>query len=113
MEIKGKVIAALDVKKGVSKSTGKEWSSQDYVIETQEQYPKKVCFNIWGDKIEAFAVKVGEMLTVSIDIDAHEYEGKWFNQIRAWKVERGDAPTAPAPMENNPIPPTVSGDVPF
>ena len=112
MEFTGKIIAILQPRGGVSKS-GNEWKSQEYVIETQEQYPKKVCFNIWGDKIEAFAVKVGEMLTVSIDIDAHEYEGKWFNQIRAWKVERGDAPTAPATMENSPIPPTGSGDVPF
>lgn len=113
MEIKGKIIALLPIKEGTSKSTGNAWKSQDYVLETQDLYPKHVCFNVWGDKIDAFAIKVGDVLTVSIDIDAHEYEGKWFNQIRAWKVEKGDAPTYPAPIDSSPIPPTRSDDVPF
>ena len=89
MEIQGKIIAVLDKRSGVSKSTGKEWSSQEYVIETHEQYPKKCCFNVFGDeKINTFAIKAGEELKVSFDIDAHEYQGRYFNNINAWKVER-------------------------
>ena len=104
MEIQGKIIAVLDKRSGVSKSTGKEWSSQEYVIETHDQYPKKCCFNVFGeDKINAFAIKAGEELKVSFDIDAHEYQGRYFNNINAWKVERtADKATAPTDKAASP-----------
>lgn len=102
MEIEGKIIAVLPAREGVSQR-GTQWKSQDYVIETVEQYPKKCCFNVFGsDKIQLFNIQSGENLRVSFDIDAHEYQGRWFNSIRAWKVERidpnaaGAAPVAPA-----------------
>ena len=88
MEITGKVIAVLPAQGGTSKN-GNEWKKQEYVVETHEQYPKKICFQIFGaDKIEQSNIKEGEDLKVSIDIDAHEYNGRWFNNISAWKVER-------------------------
>ena len=90
MEISGKIIAVLPLAKGMGRN-GSEWKKQDYVIETHEQYPKKMSFNLWGDKIDQFNIQAGEELTVSFDIDCHEYNGRWFNDIRAWKVERGDA----------------------
>lgn len=104
MEIQGNIIAVLDKRSGVSKSTGKEWSSQEYVIETHEQYPKKCCFNVFGeDKINTFAIKAGEELKVSFDIDAHEYQGRYFNNINAWKVERtADKATAPTDKAASP-----------
>ena len=104
MEIQGNIIAVLDKKSGVSKSTGKEWSSQEYVIETHELYPKKCCFNVFGeDKINTFAIKAGEELKVSFDIDAHEYQGRYFNNINAWKVERtADKATAPTDKAASP-----------
>ena len=116
MEIKGKIIALLPIKEGTSKSTGNAWKSQDYVLETQDLYPKHVCFNVWGDKIDAFAIKVGDVLTVSIDIDAHEYEGKWFNQIRAWKVEKDSDNTTPVEPSITPVEPSQEpkkDDIPF
>ena len=89
MEITGKIIAVLPPKQGVSQSTGNPWKSQDYVIETQEIYPKKCCFSVFGDeKIQQMNIQLGETLTVSLDINANEYQGKWYNQVRAWKVER-------------------------
>lgn len=88
MEIEGKIIVILPAREGVS-SRGTQWKSQDYVIETHEQYPRKCCFNVFGsDKIDLFNIQSGEELRVSFDIDAHEYQGRWFNSIRAWKVER-------------------------
>lgn len=104
MEIQGNIIAVLDKRSGVSKSTGKEWSSQEYVIETHEQYPKKCCFNVFGeDKINTFAIKAGEELKVYFDIDAHEYQGRYFNNINAWKVERtADKATAPTDKAASP-----------
>ena len=95
MEITGKIIAVLPERGGVSK-TGNEWKMQEYVLETHEQYPRKICFNVFGsDKIAQFNIQVGEEITVSFDINAREYNGRWYNDIRAWKVERG-VPAAPA-----------------
>lgn len=87
MEIQGKVIAVLPERSGVS-ARG-EWKSQTYVIETQEQYPKKMAFDVFGaDRIANFGIQFGEVINVSFDIDAHEYQGRYFNQIRAWNVAR-------------------------
>ena len=87
MEIQGKVIAVLPERSGVS-SRG-EWKSQTYVIETQEQYPKKMAFDVFGaDRLAQFNIHSGEVINVSFDIDAHEYQGRYFNQIRAWNVTK-------------------------
>ena len=87
MELQGKVIAVLPERSGVS-ARG-EWKSQTYVIETQEQYPKKMAFDVFGaDKIASFSIHSGEVINVSFDIDAHEYQGRYFNQIRAWNVTK-------------------------
>ena len=87
MEIQGKVIAVLPERSGVS-ARG-EWKSQTYVIETQEQYPKKMAFYVFGaDRLAQFNIQSGEVINVSFDIDAHEYQGRWFNSIRAWNVTK-------------------------
>lgn len=87
MEIQGKIIAVLPERSGVS-ARG-EWKSQTYVIETQEQYPKKMAFDVFGaDRIANFHIQLGEVVNVSFDIDAHEYQGRYFNQIRAWNVTK-------------------------
>ena len=112
MELTGKVIAVLDARSGTSKN-GNAWKVQEYVIETHETYPRKMCFDVFGeDKINQFGIQVGEELTVSFDIDAREWNGRWFNSIRAWKVERAGA-QQPAPAEGGvpfPPPPTVPAD---
>ena len=89
MEITGKIIAVLPAKEGVSQSTGNPWKCQDYVIETSEMYPKRCCFNVFGaEKIQEMNIQPGETLTVSLEINANEYQGKWYNQVRGWKVVR-------------------------
>ena len=76
MELQGKVIAVLPERSGVS-ARG-EWKSQDYVIETHDQYPRKMVFGVFGaDRISRFNIQVGQEVTVSFDIDAHEYQGRW------------------------------------
>ena len=87
MEIKGKIIAVLPTRSGTS-ARGTQWSSQTYVIETQEQYPKKLAFDVINDKIDQFNIQVGEFLTVQFDINAREYNGRWFNSVNAWNVIR-------------------------
>ncbi|MBM6721190.1 DUF3127 domain-containing protein [Bacteroides gallinaceum] len=97
-EIGGKIIAVLDKRNGISASTNTPWSVQQYVIETHEQYPKKLCFDVFGeDKINQFNIQIGEELTVYFDINAREYQGRWYNSFRAWKVERTTSqPSIPA-----------------
>ena len=88
MQITGKAIAALPVKSGVSQRTGEQWQSREYVIETQDQYPKKMCFEVFGtDKLKEFNIRNNDLIKVHFDISAREYNGKWYNSVRAWKVE--------------------------
>lgn len=88
MELIGKAIAALQVKSGVSQRTGEQWQSREYVIETQDQFKKRVCFEVFGtDKLKEFNIRNNDLIKVHFDINAREYNGKWYNSIRAWKVE--------------------------
>lgn len=98
MELTGKIIAALPERGGVAQRSGAEWKAQSFVLETiNEQYPKKFVFDVFGsDRLANFNIQIGEVMTVSFDIDAHEYNGRWFNDIRAWKVDRNIA-AQPAP----------------
>ena len=90
-EISGQIIAVLPTRSGTS-AKGTAWSSQTAVITTIEQYPKKVAFDVMNEKIAQFNLQVGENVTVSYDIDAHEYQGRWFNAVRACNVVRANQP---------------------
>ncbi len=98
MELTGRIIAVLPANSGVSQRTGNSWMSQEYVIEVPGQYPRKCLFRIFGeDRIKQFNIQMNEDVTIQFDIDAHEYNGRWFNEIRAYNVVRGAAPVAVAP----------------
>lgn len=95
MELQGKIITALPAKTGTS-ARG-EWKVQEYVVETHDAYPKKMVFSVFGDdRILRFNIQVGQEVTVSFDIDAHEYNGRWFNSIRAFDVRLVDPATVGA-----------------
>lgn len=102
MQIQGKIIAILPAQQGVSQTTQKAWCRQEFVLETQERFPKKVCFQVFGaDKIQQFNINIGDWLTVDIDIDAHEYKERWYNSINAWNVthvQQAQPATASATM---------------
>ena len=87
MELQGKIIVVLPERSGVSQR-GNQWRSISYVLETQEQYPKKLAFDVTNDKIDQLNIQVGEFLTVQFDINAREYNGRWFNSVNAWNVIR-------------------------
>ena len=100
MELQGKVIVALPERSGVS-SRG-EWKSQDFVIETHESYPHKMVFSVFGvERLQRFNIQVGQEVLVSFDIDAHEYQGRWFNNINAWQVQRVDPAAVQASVQGN------------
>lgn len=85
MEISGKIIEVLPLKSGTS-SKG-EWQSQQYVLETIEQWPKRFLFDVFGaDKIKSFAIEKGNEVTISFETDAREHNGNWYGSNRAWKV---------------------------
>ena len=94
MELQGKIIVVLPERSGVSQR-GNQWRSISYVLETQEQYPKKLAFDVTNDKIDQLNIQLGEILTVQFDINAREYNGRWFNSVNAWNVIR-QAQQAPA-----------------
>jgi hypothetical protein len=86
MDIKGKVIQILPPQTGAGKKG--QWKKQDFVIETQAQYPKKVCLSMWGDKIDQFNLSTGDLVNVSVDLESREYNGRWYTEARAWKLEK-------------------------
>lgn len=90
MELTGTIIAVLPAMSGVSARTGNSWMKQDYVIEVPGQYPRRCTFNIFGeDRIKQLNIQQGEQnVTIQFDIDAHEYNGRWFNEIRCYNVIR-------------------------
>lgn len=88
MEFTGRIIQVLEPRGGVSSRTGNPWKTQEFVIEeTVGQYPKRMVFNVFGeDNLTRFNIQQGQELTISFDINAREYNGRWFNDIRAWNV---------------------------
>ena len=93
MELTGRIIAVMEPRSGVSARSGNPWMTQEYVIEIPGQYPRRCLFNIFGeDRIKQFNIQNGEDVTIQFDIDAREYNGRWFNDIRAYNVIRGQVP---------------------
>lgn len=87
MEITGKIIAVLPQRSGTSPKG--DWTSQQYVLETDEQYPKRFLFEVFGaDKISTFALQLHEVVTISYDVAAREHNGTWYGSNHAWKVTR-------------------------
>ena len=112
MEFTGRIIKVLEPRGGVSSRTGNPWKTQDFVIEeTVGQYPKRMLFNVFGeDNLARFNIQEGQELTVSFDINAREYNGRWFNDIRVWAV----APAATAaPAASQQFAPTAQPSASF
>ena len=100
MELKGKVVQLLQMQTGMGKKG--QWKKQEFILETQSQYPKKVCLSAWGDKIDQYSLAVGEMVNVSVDLESREYNGRWYTEARAWKLEKEGSNggfSAPLPTE--------------
>lgn len=100
MDITGKIIFVSEPRTGTSKTTGNPWMTQDFVIETHEQYPKKCVFTVFGkERLEQMNLQLNGEYTVSFDIDAHEFNGRWFNDIRAWRAIPAQAGATPVPPQ--------------
>lgn len=120
MEISGKIVSLLPEQTGQGKNG--TWKKQEYILETTGQYPKKVCFSIWGDKIDQFKVNSGDDVEVSFDVESREYNQRWYTELRAWKVAKqgsGGAagndgpPNFPPPSSDDFLEKADDGDLPF
>lgn len=102
LEITGKLSQFLPEVSGTGKS-GTTWTKRDFVIETTDSFPKKICLSAWGDKTaELTGVGVGETIKVSFDVASREYNGKWYTDLRAWKIEKLGASTPGASQNDSP-----------
>ena len=137
MDLTGTITVVMPAQSGTSSRTGNPWKSQEYVMEVPGQWPRHIVFRIFGeDRIKQFNIQQGEQnVTIQFDIDAHEYNGRWFNEIRCYNVLRsvGQQPNQQQPYGQqpaqaqpaaNPFPPQVNsngqptgqpgtGDLPF
>jgi hypothetical protein len=84
MDISGKIIQLLPAQEGQGKNG--TWKKQEFILETSDTYPKKVCIAVWGDKIDIKGFKMGDAIDVSFDIESREYNGRWYTDVKAWKV---------------------------
>ena len=109
MEITGKIVSFLEVQKGEGKNG--EWQKQEFVIETLDaKFPKKVCLNVWGvEKVENLTKynKVGDNVKCSIEIESREFNGKYYTNVGAWRVEKVGSEAGPVVEELN------NSDLPF
>ncbi|MBO9199778.1 MULTISPECIES: DUF3127 domain-containing protein [Niastella] len=100
MDISGKIIQFLQVQSGQGKNG--TWKKQEFILETGDNYPKKVCIAVWGDKIDMGSFKTGDLVDVSFDVESREYNGRWYTDVKAWKmVPKNGGGGAGAPAANN------------
>ena len=121
MQLTAKLSQVLPMESGMGKNG--EWKKQSFIVETEGQFPKKICFTSWGDKFNAAQWQPGLQLTVDFDIESREFNGRWYTDVKAWKIEPAEAPqhNEPLPMYDSPVhysmpePPPLPAydDVPF
>ncbi len=113
MQVKGKIQQILKIESGVSQA-GKEWKKQEFVIETIEQFPRKICFTLFNDKSSLISgLSNGDEVEVYFNVESREFNGKWFHNVNAWKIDKLDTsnssePRPPLDLSN--IPPEFADD---
>lgn len=106
MNIKGTVKQVLAVQSGESANGG--WQKQEFIIETEGQYPKQVCIGLWGDKVNT--VQVGSVVNVEVNVESREYNGRWYTEVKAWKVDVVSGASQPQVNAPQSTAPQASGD---
>ena len=106
MEITGKLLNVLPEETGEGRNG--TWKKQSFVLETQDQYPKKVCITTWGDKINLSNFQENEVITASINIESREFNNRWYTDVKAWKVVKQQSSSGTdAPPDYSKVPPTT------
>ena len=100
MEISGKIIKLLQMQTGTGKNG--TWKKQEFILETPGQISRKICFSLWGDKIDQFNPTEGDETEVSFDLESREYNGRWYTEAKAWKLARKSSGQQAPSMEEPP-----------
>jgi hypothetical protein len=109
LDITGKVFLVLPEQSGQGKNGS--WVKQEFIIETEDQFPKKACFSVWGDKVSDIKnLKTGEKITVSFNVESREFNNKWYTDLRAWKISKS---SGKQPEVDTDLPPISENDIPF
>lgn len=115
LKIAGHVVELLEEQSGEGKNG--PWRKRDFILEAESNYPAKVCLTQWGDEIDKTELQVGERLTAHIDIRSREYNGRWYTDVKAWRVEKEAAPGDKTEASGGPpdfsVPPPDDDDMPF
>lgn len=93
MQLSAKLIQLLPQQTGAGRNG--QWKKQDIIVETDGQYPKKICVSVWGDKINEDQLKVGNRLKIDFDVESREFNGRWYTDVKAWKIEVESASAEP------------------
>jgi hypothetical protein len=86
MEIIGTIKLVLEPETGEGRNG--QWKKQQFVIETDSEYSKSLCFTVWGDKVDFTTINIGDKVKVLFDVESREYNGRWFTDAKAWKAEK-------------------------
>lgn len=92
LKVTGKVKKILEEQSGESKNG--PWRKREFILEMPGKFPRLVCITQWGDQIDQANLEVDETVTAFIDLQSREYNGRWYTDVKAWKIEKGEA-TAP------------------
>jgi hypothetical protein len=120
MQITAKLVQTLPVQTGVGKNG--EWKKQEIIVETTDRFPKKICISIWGDKVQPSQLIAGNTFTIDFDVESREFNGRWYTDVKAWKIEVAGAvnnATYPSSAtdygfpEPPPLPAAEPDDMPF
>ena len=118
MEIEGRIVRKLNVQTGTS-SRG-AWSKQEFILEYQEgNFPSQVCMNVWGeDKVRDLEkYQVGDKVKISFNLSSREFNGRWYTDVRAWRIEPAGQQQAAGYSYSHsaagaPVPPMESAPMP-
>lgn len=118
MEISGRLVQTLPTQSGMGKNG--EWKKCSFVIETADKFPKKICIIAWKDLVDQVQqISIGTELKVSFDVESREYNGKWYTDVKAWKVVANGGGQSSmggggeAPMPSSEPPGMDTDDLPF
>jgi hypothetical protein len=85
MQLTARLVQLLPLQSGTGKNG--QWKKQDIIVETEATYPKKVCISVWGDKIDMAGFQPGNLLKIDFDVESREFNGRWYTDVKAWKIE--------------------------
>jgi hypothetical protein len=113
MQLTAKLNQLMPLQTGEGKNG--PWKKQDIIVETEGQYPKKICVSIWGDKINPAVLTPGVMLNLNFDIESREFNGKWYTDIKAWRIDLSGEQSYPIPDAESEFSklPDGNDDLPF